>query len=184
MSSHLSVSKKSLFPFISAICGILICVGMFQRLRDPVYPPTMDNYIYLIAGGLMTIISLFLVRRFPWMNCIPVMMVTFVGLLTPTDIHYMNLGVLAMVILLLILPYNLPMSIIMKTLAIIVTAIPVGAIYIDMQNQIAQKAADGYLTDVWLNKFVMRIALEEFAFYLGVAAFILSLRRISQAEPA
>lgn len=182
MSSHLSVSKKSLFPFISAICGILICVGMFQRLRDPVYPATMDNYIYLIAGGLMTIISIFLVRRFPWMNCIPVMMVTFVGLLTPTDIHYMNLGVLAMIILLLILPYNLPMSIIMKTLAIIVTAIPVGAIYIDMQNQIAQKAADGYLTDVWLNKFVMRIALEEFAFYLGVVAFILSLRKISQAE--
>lgn len=42
---HVSVSRRSLFPLLMALFGALLCIGMVQRFRDPLYDMTLEYWL-------------------------------------------------------------------------------------------------------------------------------------------
>ena len=64
---HVSVSRRSLFPLLMALFGALLCIGMVQRFRDPLYDMTLEYWLYLAAGCFMVLVGLVGMRFFPWM---------------------------------------------------------------------------------------------------------------------
>ena len=49
---HVSVSRRSLFPLLMALFGALLCIGMVQRFRDPLYDMTLNTgYISPLAAS-------------------------------------------------------------------------------------------------------------------------------------
>ena len=43
---HVSVSRRSLFPLLMALFGALLCIGMVQRFRDPLYDMTLEYWLF------------------------------------------------------------------------------------------------------------------------------------------
>lgn len=177
---HVSVSKKSLFPLAAVLCGLVLCVGMVQRLKDPVYPSTMDDYLYLISGISMALIGLFGMRRFPWMCMIPVVIYIFVGFLTPTIVHYYQMIMIIPLFLLLIARYPQWVVWMLKGLGIIAVCMPFAMAFLSLQDELSSLEMSGYLTDAVQHTKWSHFLLIEASFYVGVICMIMALRWIPE----
>ena len=78
---HVSVSRRSLFPLLMALFGALLCIGMVQRFRDPLYDMTLEYWLYLAAGCFMVLVGLVGMRFFPWMCIIPAVCYVYGGVI-------------------------------------------------------------------------------------------------------
>lgn len=78
---RVSVSRRSLFPILTALFGLILCVGMIQRMRDPLYPMTLEYYLFLAAGGIMALLGVIAMRHFPWLCIIPAVCYVYGGVL-------------------------------------------------------------------------------------------------------
>ena len=78
---HVSVSRRSLFPLLMALFGALLCIGMVQRFRDPLYDMTLEYWLYLAAGCFMVLVGLVGMRFFPWMCIIPTVCYVYGGVI-------------------------------------------------------------------------------------------------------
>jgi len=78
---RVSVSRRSLFPILTALFGLILCVGIIQRMRDPLYPMTLEYYLFLAAGVAMAVLGVIAMRHFPWLCIIPAVCYVYGGLL-------------------------------------------------------------------------------------------------------
>jgi hypothetical protein len=173
---HVSVSRRSLFPLLMALCGLGLCFGMVQRMQDPLYPMTMEYYLYLATGALLAVIGLFTMRRFPWMCIIPVVCYVYGGLLMPTAVEYYQIAMLVPLLLLLVGRYRKWTVWMLKGLEIITILVPFAMSFVALQDDLLALEMEGYLTDAVKQTRWVHFLTNEVMFFVGMIFMTLSLR--------
>ena len=193
---HVSVSRRSLFPLLMALFGALLCIGMVQRFRDPLYDMTLEYWLYLAAGCFMVLVGLVGMRFFPWMCIIPTVCYVYGGVIEGwsdlqangssgllTQIPFYQILMLVPLILLLMIRWKPWCIWLLKGLEIIAILIPFAMAWMQLQDALLELKMEGYLTDAVKQTRWMHFLMNEAVFYAGMICMTLSLRYLPPQEP-
>lgn len=193
---HVSVSRRSLFPLLMALFGALLCIGMVQRFRDPLYDMTLEYWLYLAAGCFMVLVGLVGMRFFPWMCIIPAVCYVYGGVIEGwsdlqasgssgllTQIPFYQILMLVPLILLLMIRWKPWCIWLLKGLEIIAILIPFAMAWLQLQDALLELKMEGYLTDAVKQTRWMHFLMNEAVFYAGMICMTLSLRYLPPEEP-
>lgn len=193
---HVSVSRRSLFPLLMALFGALLCIGMVQRFRDPLYDMTLEYWLYLAAGCFMVLVGLVGMRFFPWMCIIPAVCYVYGGVIEGwsdlqasgssgllTQIPFYQILMLVPLILLLMIRWKPWCIWMLKGLEIIAILIPFAMAWLQLQDALLELQLEGYLTDAVKQTRWMHFLMNEAVFYAGMICMTLSLRYLPPQEP-
>lgn len=193
---HVSVSRRSLFPLLMALFGALLCIGMVQRFRDPLYDMTLEYWLYLAAGCFMVLVGLVGMRFFPWMCIIPAVCYVYGGVIEGwsdlqasgssgllTQIPFYQILMLVPLILLLMIRWKPWCIWMLKGLEIIAILIPFAMAWLQLQDALLELKMEGYLTDAVKQTRWMHFLMNEAVFYAGMICMTLSLRYLPPQEP-
>ena len=193
---HVSVSRRSLFPLLMALFGALLCIGMVQRFRDPLYDMTLEYWLYLAAGCFMVLVGLVGMRFFPWMCIIPAVCYVYGGVIEGwsdlqangssgllTQIPFYQILMLVPLILLLMIRWKPWCIWLLKGLEIIAILIPFAMAWMQLQDALLELKMEGYLTDAVKQTRWMHFLMNEAVFYAGMICMTLSLRYLPPQEP-
>ena len=153
---HVSVSRRSLFPLLMALFGALLCIGMVQRFRDPLYDMTLEYWLYLTAGCFMVLVGLVGMRFFPWMCIIPTVCYVYGGVIEGwsdlqangssgllTQIPFYQILMLVPLILLLMIRWKPWCIWLLKGLEIIAILIPFAMAWLQLQDALLELKMEG-----------------------------------------
>lgn len=194
---RVSVSRRSLFPILTALFGLILCVGMIQRMRDPLYPMTLEYYLFLAAGGIMALLGVIAMRHFPWLCIIPAVCYVYGGVLQrwselqggqgtalPSEIVYYQIAMLVPLFLLLIGRYPQWAVWMLKGLEIIAILIPFAMSFMELQDALLELKMEGYLTDAVKHTRWLHFLTNEAVFYVGMICMTMALRYLpKENEP-
>ena len=163
---HVSVSRRSLFPLLMALFGALLCIGMVQRFRDPLYDMTLEYWLYLAAGCFMVLVGLVGMRFFPWMCIIPAVCYVYGGVIEGwsdlqangssgllTQIPFYQILMLVPLILLLMIRWKPWCIWLLKGLEIIAILIPFAMSWMQLQDALLELKMEGYLKNLYMKCF-------------------------------
>lgn len=192
---HVSVSRRSLFPLLMALFGALLCIGMVQRFRDPLYDMTLEYWLYLASGCLMVLVGLVGMRFFPWTCIIPAVCYVYGGVIEGwsdlqvnsgsgllTQIPFYQILMLVPLILLLMLRWKPWCIWMLKGFEIITILIPFAMAWLQLQDALLELQLEGYLTDAVKQTRWMHFLMNEAVFYAGMVCMTLSLRYLPPEE--
>lgn len=192
---RVSVSRRSLFPILTTLFGLILCVGMIQRMRDPLYPMTLEYYLFLAAGVVMAILGVVVMRHFPWLCIIPAVCYVYGGLLQrwselqgeqgavlASQIVYYQIAMLVPLFLLLVGRYPQWAVWLLKGLEIVAILIPFAMSFMELQDALLELKMEGYLTDAVKNTRWMHFLTNEAAFYVGMICMTMALRYLPKKD--
>lgn len=190
---RVSVSRRSLFPILTALFGLILCVGMIQRMRDPLYPMTLEYYLFLAAGAAMAVLGVIAMRHFPWLCIIPAVCYVYGGLLQrwselqggqgatlTSEIVYYQIAMLVPLFLLLVGRYPQWAVWMLKGLEVIAILIPFAMSFMELQDALLELKMEGYLTDAVKNTRWVHFLMNEAAFYVGMICMTMALRYLPE----
>lgn len=192
---RVSVSRRSLFPILTALFGLILCVGMIQRMRDPLYPMTLEYYLFLAAGAAMAVLGVIAMRHFPWLCIIPAVCYVYGGLLQrwselqggqgaslTSEIAYYQIAMLVPLFLLLVGRYPQWAVWMLKGLEVIAILIPFAMSFMELQDALLELKMEGYLTDAVKNTRWVHFLMNEAAFYVGMICMTMALRYLPEED--
>ncbi len=192
---RVSVSRRSLFPILTALFGLILCVGMIQRMRDPLYPMTLEYYLFLAAGAAMAVLGVIAMRHFPWLCIIPAVCYVYGGLLQrwselqggqgaslTSEIAYYQIAMLVPLFLLLVGRYPQWAVWMLKGLEVIAILIPFAMSFMELQDALLELKMEGYLTDAVKNTRWVHFLMNEAAFYVGMLCMTMALRYLPEED--
>lgn len=192
---RVSVSRRSLFPILTTLFGLILCVGMIQRMRDPLYPMTLEYYLFLAAGAIMAVLGVVVMRHFPWLCIVPAVCYVYGGLLQrwselqggqgaaiTSEIVYYQIAMLVPLFLLLVGRYPQWAVWLLKGLEIIAILIPFAMSFMELQDALLELKMEGYLTDAVKNTRWMHFLMNEAVFYMGMICMTMALRYLPEEE--
>lgn len=192
---RVSVSRRSLFPILTALFGLILCIGMIQRMRDPLYPMTLEYYLFLAAGAAMVVLGVIAMRHFPWLCIIPAVCYVYGGLLQrwselqggqgvplTSEIAYYQIAMIVPLFLLLVGRYPQWAVWMLKGLEVIVILIPFAMSFMELQDALLELKMEGYLTDAVKNTRWLHFLMNEAAFYVGMICMTMALRYLPEED--
>lgn len=190
---RVSVSRRSLFPILTALFGLILCVGMIQRMRDPLYPMTLEYYLFLAAGAAMAVLGVIAMRYFPWLCIIPAVCYVYGGLLQrwselqggqggslASEIVYYQIAMLIPLFLLLVGRYPQWAVWLLKGLEVIAILIPFAMSFMELEDALLELKMEGYLTDAVKNTRWVHFLTNEAVFYTGMICMTMALRYLPE----